>query len=228
MKKENIKTQYKKFHDIYTQNLSSENEISNTLFHTMINFNLTGKKVLDIGCGDGVDLALLAKRGALVHGIDPCDEFLEKAQINNPHGIFINGIGEHLPFEEKVFDVVISKWAMQTSTNIPQILYEMARVLKKDGMLIFLSKHPFIQFLEKIRDYGHGANYYEQKIVTSNIYNGKIILKEPSHTFGEYFNKEFYSNFEILDYREGTDFPASEQLNNDIYPTFMIIVARKK
>ena len=222
-----IIAQYKNFHDVYTANFTDD-EISNTLFHSMITFNLKGKKLLDVGCGDAVDLMLLAKRGAEVYGIDPCEAFLEKAKVNNPNGFFIKGIGEQLPFEDNAFDVVVSKWALQTSTNVPQIIREMARVLKKDGMMIFLSKHPFIQFLQKIRDNGHGANYYKQKVVTSNIYSGKITLKEPSHTLGEYFNSEFYSNFEVLDYQEGTDFPASEQLNNDIYPTFMIVVARKK
>jgi hypothetical protein len=82
--------------------------------------------------------------------------------------------------------------------------------------------------LEKVRDYGHGADYYKQQIVTSNIYNGKIVLKEPSHTIGEYFNADFFKNFEVLEYKEGTDFPASEQLNGDIYPTFFIVKARRK
>jgi hypothetical protein len=64
--------------------------------------------------------------------------------------------------------------------------------------------------------------------VTSNIYNGKIVLKEPSHTIGEYFNTDFFKNFEVLDYAEATDFPASEQLNGDTYPTFFIVKARRK
>lgn len=225
--KKYVVSQYKNFHDVYTDNFTDD-EISNTLFHRMITFDLKGKKLLDVGCGDAVDLALLAKKGAKVYGIDPCDAFLEKAKANNPKGVFIKGIGECLPFEDNSFDAVMSKWALQTSTNVRQILREMARVLKKGGMMIFLSKHPLIQFLQKVRDNGHGADYYEQKIVTSNIYSGKITLKEPSHTLGEYFNREFYSNFEVLDYQEGTDFPASEQLGNDVYPTFMIVVARKK
>lgn len=227
MKKEYIKEQYNSFHDIYTKNFTDD-EVSNTLFHKTIDFDLNKKKVLDVGCGDGVDLAILSKQGVQVFGIDPSKEFIKKAQENNPTGFFKEGVGENIPFEDEMFDVVISKWAMQTSTDVPAVLKEMARVTKKGSMLVFLSKHPMIQFLQKIRDNGHGVNYYEQKIVTSNIYSGKIALKEPSHTIGEYLNHDFFRNFEIIDYQEGTDFPASEQLNGDIYPTFFIIKARRK
>lgn len=225
--KKDIKKQYNNFHDIYTENFTDD-EISNRIFHKMIDFNLQDKKLLDVGCGDGVDLALLGSQGAKVFGIDPSIEFLKKAQENNPTGVFKEGVAENIPAEDASFDVVVSKWALQTSLDVPRALSESARVLKKKGILIFLSKHPIIQFLQKIRDYGHGADYYEQKIVTSNIYSGKITLKEPSHTIGEYLNADFFKNFEIIDYQEGTDFPASEQINGDIYPTFFIIKARRK
>lgn len=228
MKKEEIKKQYNTFHKSYSDNLEEQNEISNKLFHTTINFNLKNKKVLDVGCGDGVDLAILAKRGAKVFGIDPSIEFIKKAQINNPTGIFKEGIGENIPADDKSFDVVVSKWAIQTSPDVPKVLSEIARVIKKNGMMVILSKHPWIQWMEKVRDYGHGTDYYDQKIVTSNIYNGEIVLKEPSHTIGEYFNSEFLKNFELVEYQEGTDFPASEQINGDIYPTFFIIKAKRK
>jgi len=224
----NIKEQYDNFHVAYSNNLAIQDDLSNHYFHEAIDFKLEGKKLLDIGCGDGSDLAILASRGAQVFGIDPSNEFLKKAQVNNPTGVFIKGVGESIPCESAMFDFVVSKWAMQTSINIPGILNEMARVIKPGGIIVFLSKHPWIQWLEKVRDYGHGADYYKQMIVTSNIYDGKIVLKEPSHTIGEYFNSEFFKNFEVIDYKEGTSFPASEQINNDIYPTFFIVKAKRK
>lgn len=224
---QSIQKQYNAMHNTYSENMFQD-EISNAAFQKAINFELNGKNLLDVGCGDALDLIALSQKGAKVHGIDPSIEFLKKAQVNNPSGIFTEGIGENLPYGNAMFDIVTSKWAMQTSTDVPKILSEIARVLKKDGMLVFLTKHPFLQFLQKIRDNGHGSNYFKQKVVTSNIYSGKIKLFEPSHTMGEYFNSDFYSNFEVLNYFEGYDFPTSEQLNGDIFPTFMIVVARKK
>ncbi len=225
--KKNITTQYNSFHKVYSENLFQDDK-SNAAFYNQIDFDVNGKKLLDIGCGDGTDLTYFAEHKAVVYGLDPSAEFIAAAKTNNPTGVFVEAKGERIPFEKNTFDVVISKWALQTSPDVKQILIEVARVLKQGGVLLFLSKHPWIQHMEKIRDYGHGADYYERKVVTSNIFSGKIVLKEPSHTIGDYFNKEFYSNFEVLDYQEGTDFPASEQLNGDIYPTFFVVKAKRK
>jgi ubiquinone/menaquinone biosynthesis C-methylase UbiE len=222
-----IREQYNNFHELYTESFADD-EVSNSLFHKTIDFNLENKKILDVGCGDGKDLVILSKKTEKVFGIDPSIEFLKKAQINNPSGIFKEAVGEEIPFQNESFDVVVSKWAIQTSPNVPKVLSEMARVLKKGGTLVFLTKHPILQFLQKIRDYGHGVDYYKQQITTSRIYNGSITLKEPSHTIAEYFNADFFKNFEVLDYKEGTDFPASTQINGDIYPTFLIVKAKKK
>ncbi len=225
--KQNIKKQYDDFSVIYSNNTSYD-DVSNSLFYEHLDFDLKNKKVLDVGCGDGGDLKKFSEQGAVVYGVEPSNEFIKHAKELNPDGIIKEGVAENIPFSDEMFDVVVSKWAFQTCVDIPKALNEVARVLKPGGNFLLLSKHPWMQWMEKVRDYGHGADYYKQQIVTSNIYGGQIVLKEPSHTIGEYFNKEFLDNFEILDYQEGTDFPASEQINGDIYPTFFIIKVRKK
>ncbi len=219
--------QYNDFSNIYSDNINYD-EQSNNLFYQNIDFSLTDKKILDIGCGDGTDLSNFKKQGAIIYGVDPSKEFIDSAKKNNPTGIIKQGVAEKIPFNNDMFDVVVSKWALQTSDNVPESLSEMGRVLKKDGMLVILSKHPWMQWMEKNRDFGNNSNYYEQKIVNSNIYGGKIILKEPTHTIGEYFNIDFLNEFELISYQEGTDFPASEQIDNKNYPTYFIIKARKK
>ena len=223
-----IASQYNTFHDVYSIQLSEQDQRSNTLFYKALDGDLKDKVVLDIGCGDGEALKILTSKGASMFGLDPSSKFLEKAKRINPEATFVQGVGESLPFSDNSFDVVISKWAMQTSRDVPAVLRESARVLKTGGMLLFLTKHPMQQWLEKIRDYGNGANYYTQKVVTSNIYGGTIRLREPSHTFGEYFNKDFFRHFEMIEYTEESGFPASEQFDGNIYPTFMLIKAIKK
>ena len=43
-----------------------------------------GSKLLDIGCGSGRDLALLARMGFDVYGVDPSAEFIQLAQQTHP------------------------------------------------------------------------------------------------------------------------------------------------
>ncbi len=222
-----ITNQYNNFSETYSKNVNYDKK-SNVAFYQHIDFNLTNKKLLDIGCGDGVDLYKFQKLGAVVYGIDPSKEFIDISKKNNPTGILKQGMAELIPFNNETFDVVVSKWALQTCSDLPKVLYEVGRVLKKNGLFVLLSKHPWMQWMEKNRDYGNGVDYYEQKIVTSNIYEGKIVLKEPTHTINDYLNSEFLNQFEIMSYEENTDFPASEQIDGKIYPTYFIIKARKK
>ena len=224
MEDNSINKQYNNFDDIYSSNLAVQDSTGNRFFYQTIDFFLEGKKVLDVGCGDGADCNFYQKAGAVVTGVEPSDNFVKKAREKYPACQFVVGVGENLPFDDGSFDVVFSKYAIQTSPEVPKVMSEIGRVLKKDGLLVMLSKHPFRQFMEQNAD----KNYFKNNITTSNIYDGRIVLHEPSHSFGEYFNKGFFDNFDLLDYKEWYDFPASEQMDNLIHPTFFVIKARRR
>lgn len=224
MKDNKINKQYNNFDDIYSDNLAVQDSMGNRFFYQTIDFSLEGKNILDVGSGDGSDCNFYQKSGGIVVGIEPSDNFVKSARDKYPECKFIVGVGEKMPLASSFFDVVFSKYAIQTSPEVPSVISEIARVLKTGGLFIMLSKHPFRQFLEQNSD----KNYFKNNITTSNIYEGKITLHEPSHSFGEYFNKGFFDNFDLLDYKEWYDFPASEQLGNIIHPTFFIIKARRR
>ncbi len=228
---DNISKQYNDFSKTYSDNLEIQDEIGNKRFYEILSsVDLQHKILLDIGCGDGTDIVNFEKMGALPSGIEPSEEFVKSARQKSPHLNILMGQGESLPFPDKNFDIVVSKYVLQTSTNVPKILEEAARILKSNGWLIILSKHPFRQFLEKINTYGDSSeiNYFDQKIVDSFIYEKSIHLREPSHTLSEYFSKNVLNNFDLMDFIEDYDFPASEQINKYIYPTFFIAKLRRR
>jgi ubiquinone/menaquinone biosynthesis C-methylase UbiE len=78
---------------------------------------LRGRRVLDVGTGDG-RLALGAARWArAVVGIDPDGEAVREARANaRRRGVrnarFVVGSGQELPFRDASFDVVILSWAL--------------------------------------------------------------------------------------------------------------------
>lgn len=224
MKNDSINKQYNNFDDIYSSNLAVQDAAGNRFFYQTIDISLEGKKVLDVGCGDGTDCNFYQKSGGIVTGIEPSDNFVRNAKKKYPDCKFLIGVGENLPVEDASFDIVFSKYAIQTSPEVPKVMSEVARTLKKDGIFIMLSKHPLRQFMEQNAD----KNYFKNNITTSNIYDGRIALHEPSHSFGEYFNKGFFDSFDLLDYKEWYDFPASEQLGDTIHPTFFVIKARRR
>lgn len=227
----NISKQYNDFSKTYSDNLEIQDEVCNKRFYELLSsIDLKNKSILDIGCGDGTDLVNFEKMGAVPFDIDPSEEFIKSAKEKIPHLTILIGKGEELTFPDKNFDIVVSKYVLQTSSNISKILEEVARVLKTGGYFIFLSKHPIRQFLEKIKTYNESKdiNYFEQKVVDSFIYEKKIHLREPSHTLSEYFSKDVLKNFDLIDFLEDYDFPASEQINNYVYPTFFLAKLRRR
>ena len=221
----NIQKQYNNFDDVYSKNLSVEDKIGNESFYKYVDFDLKGKMVLDVGSGDGSDCQNYFDMGAIVTGLEPSDNFVNTAKEKYSKCDFVLGGGECLPFEDASFDVVFSKYALQTSSNVPKIFSEMNRVLKKGGTMLILSKHPLRQFLEQDTEQ---KDYFKNNPTTSNIYQGKITLHEYSHPMTEYINDEFLKNFDLVSFKEEQDFPASEQKNNWNYPTFFIIKAIKR
>ncbi|MGB0925386.1 MAG: class I SAM-dependent methyltransferase [Minisyncoccia bacterium] len=194
----------------------------------MLNFQVRGKKILDIGCGNGDDLKKLSDQGASVYGVEPSGEFVNEANKKTGKDVVTLGVGENLPYSDAEFDVVISKYAIQTSSDAKSCMNESARVLVSGGILHVLIKHPIRQFLEKKKYSEKPVNYFKQEITKSVIYDGLIELAEPTHSMEDYLNADFFKNFELIDYRENFDFPASEQIDGDIYPTYFVLTARRK
>jgi arsenite methyltransferase len=97
--------------------------------------------VLDLGSGGGIDVLLSAKRvghKGLAYGVDMTDEMLELARRNasdaavtNAH--FLKGDIENIPLPDDSIDVVISNCVVNLSTDKPQVLREIFRVLRPGG-----------------------------------------------------------------------------------------------
>jgi ubiquinone/menaquinone biosynthesis C-methylase UbiE len=109
-------------------------------------------RILDLGCGSGLDLA---SWGVVpsdeVTGIDIDESRLAIARKRFPNRTYLRCAGECLPFPPNSFDRVISAVALPYM-NIPKTLAEVYRVLAPGGGLS-LSLHPssftFAELLHK-------------------------------------------------------------------------------
>jgi len=105
-------------------------------FHPHIkkdNLNIT---LLDVGCGAGLVSRELLKYGFKIYGVDFSSQAIELAKVENPEINFQYSSIYKLPFPNKKFDVIICLGVFQTVEYPEKALAEMARVLKKDGVLI--------------------------------------------------------------------------------------------
>jgi SAM-dependent methyltransferase len=100
-----------------------------------------GERVVDIGCGAGIDSLIAANmvgpEGAVI-GIDMTPSMLEKARAGTgslEHLEFLLGFGEELPVPDAWADVVISNGVVNLMPDKPEAFTEIARVLKPGGRI---------------------------------------------------------------------------------------------
>ncbi|MGH7799258.1 MAG: class I SAM-dependent methyltransferase [Thermodesulfobacteriota bacterium] len=112
----------------------------------IVGFNAyKGKRLLEVGCGLGIDLIRFAKGGAIVTGIDISEKTIELARKNfEIHGIDCDlrpMNGEHLQFSDSSFDVVYSLGVLGYTRDAMQMIHEIHRVLKRGGEAILTMYH---------------------------------------------------------------------------------------
>ena len=104
---------------------------------------LPGERVVDVGCGAGIDSLIAAKKvgsDGRVIGVDMTSSMLEKArhaahEVGLKNVEFREGYAESLPADEGWADVVISNGVLNLMPDKDATLTEMSRVLKPGGRL---------------------------------------------------------------------------------------------
>jgi SAM-dependent methyltransferase len=94
-----------------------------------------GSRVLDVGCGSGEMLALLASLGADAAGVDPAPGMREIARTLAPAADVRDGVAESLPWGDNSFDVVAAVNALQFAHDTDEALAELARVVVPGGFV---------------------------------------------------------------------------------------------
>ena len=101
-----------------------------------------GKRLLEIGCGVGIDLVRFAKQGAIVTGVDLAEQSIQLARknfdLNDVNGNLTVMDGEHLEFGEGSFDVVYAHGVLQYTGETERMIQEIHRVLKPGGEAIMM------------------------------------------------------------------------------------------
>ncbi|MDQ6617807.1 MAG: methyltransferase domain-containing protein, partial [Actinomycetota bacterium] len=100
---------------------------------------LSGRRVLDVGCGRGGTVSLLAERfGAEPVGVDLSPEAVAFCRRTHRHPAvsFEVSDAENLPFEDRSFDVVTNLESSHTYPDMRAFLAEARRVLRAGGWFL--------------------------------------------------------------------------------------------
>ena len=116
---------------------------------------LEGKKVLEIGCGDGAIAKLVARHTnpQFVYGIDPYSYAIypiyEEEKL-----MFLNLNADNLLFPNSYFDVIFSHNVFEHILDLPQVWQEIKRVLKPGGI--------FYTHFAPLWTHAYGHHYYDE------------------------------------------------------------------
>ena len=102
---------------------------------------VSGKDVLDAGCGEGYGLAMLALAGpSRLVGVDVAEDALERAR-SRVAGVaeVVNADIRDLPFDDHSVDVVVCFEVIEHVDRQDEALAELRRVLRPDGALLISS-----------------------------------------------------------------------------------------
>jgi SAM-dependent methyltransferase len=101
------------------------------------------KKALDVGCGEGRFCRMLKLHGIDVTGIDPTPTLISAARERDVEGVYLESAAELLPFDDAVFDLVISYLSLIDIPDYRSAILEMARVLNPGGALLIANLTSF-------------------------------------------------------------------------------------
>ncbi len=214
---------YKKdFHNFQKQYIEKY-PTANTMRNILINqMSLKNKKILDVGCGSGIDLQFFNEQQAQCFGIDISPELVEIAKKELPNAGIIEGTFNYLPWKNNMFDIVWSKYALQHEKEIHFSLHEINRVLKKNGTAFIQVTHPM-----RTVDMIHTKNYFDSgEEVNYPTIDGKII-NEYHHSLTEWIQTIINNGFSIISFQEILNRPV-DQYSGVVSPSATIFILEKK
>src|SRR6478736_3042785 len=102
---------------------------------------IKGKVVLDVACGEGYGSFFMSDTAHSVTGVDISNEAVQHAseKYNKPNLSFHQGSATALAFPDASFDVVVSFETVEHLAEQEQMISELRRVLRPEGILLISS-----------------------------------------------------------------------------------------
>ena len=115
-----------------------------------IGLKLTGRNVIEVGCGTGRNTEWLAQQAGNIVGLDFSEEMLQRAQarVRSPHVRFVHqDVRNPWPLAHASADLVIAMLILEHVEDIKPMVAKAARALTAGGELFICELHPMRQLL---------------------------------------------------------------------------------
>jgi ubiquinone/menaquinone biosynthesis C-methylase UbiE len=205
--------------------------------------NVKGKKILDLGCGNGYFSFMLEKKWAKVTGVDISSNLIafakETAKKLKSKSEFLVADAANLKvLKDKKFDIIVSNMAFMDIKDIKKTIKECSKHLRKTWLLLFSIANPIYGVSERVFDEKQ-KKYYLKLEKYGNIHS---IQQKNFGTTHHHRPISFYittlveNGFNITAYQEiSTPYHQNKIMKDKALisykkeiPSFLIIGARKK
>lgn len=200
----------------------------------------TGKRILDLGCGDARFGQEALKTGCQSYlGIEGSTNMVRAAHkvLEGTKGEIVQATLENWDYPTEVFDLVISRLVLHYIQDVDFIFRQVQSTLVKDGQFVFSVEHPIITSCDRgwqgegLRQDWLVDNYFDTGQRKTAWMGGQVIKYH--RTVEDYFTSLQQAGFTIESLCEAG--PRREHFEGDEetfqrrkrIPLFLILAARK-
>jgi SAM-dependent methyltransferase len=133
--------------------------------------DVSGRRVLDAGCGAGTLAEALLQRGAVVTGIEVSERMAELARtrLGERATVHVGDLGRPLAmFADGSFDMIAASLVLHYLEHWEPTLRELARVLVPGGAVALSTHHPTMDWQLA----GGGSSYFETRQISETWRKG--------------------------------------------------------
>ena len=178
--------------------------------------DVKGKRILDLGCGEGGYSRELAKRGAELVSVDCSAKAIEYSiNLANQAGLdiehYVRNSNDLFDIASEQFDIVLCSMMLMDCEDFDGTLREVSRVLKPNGRLFASVLHPCFDGNHQsgIGRQGTGIdrqvvvmNYFEPKEWEAPLWKGTIPVIWRHRTMEDYVKAFVKAGLTIVDLNE--------------------------
>lgn len=151
--------------------------------------DFSDKSVLDIACGEGYGTNILASQAKIVYGVDISEESIENAQnvYADEKVKFLLGDVANIPLPDHSIDIAVSFETIEHHDMHSEMMAEIKRVLKHDGILIISTpdKGYYEKYFQGFKNEFHIKELYKYEFkVLLQTYFKNLVFFTQNNVFG--------------------------------------------
>lgn len=159
--------------DMYTKHASKYGEVvKENIYNALLERpstmamldNLSGKRVIDMGCGSGIYTEWFLTQGVeSATCIDASTDMVElvKAKMGDQVNAYVQDLSLGLPNEaDNSADVIVCPLVLHYIDDLKPVFQEVYRVLKPEGYMVLSTHHPFADFECSVT-----KNYFDRELI---------------------------------------------------------------